>query len=85
MDLHPGVQRDIAAYTTGAGIKARRGDRFLGSDRSLGDEMRRCICGLCVSSDCPLQSQCTVFAEEGIKLVERKQTEIYRPVCISKN
>ena len=85
MDLHPGAQRDIAAYTTGAAIKARRGDLFLGSARRLGDEMRKCICGLCVSSDGPSQSQCTVFAEDGMKLVERKQTDICRPVCISKN
>ena len=85
MDLPSAIQRDIASYTPGAGVKARKGDRFLGSGRSIGDEMRRCVCGLCVSNEGAPQSRCTMFSEGGMKLVERHQTELCKPVCISKS
>ena len=85
MDLDSGLQRDIASYTSGAGIKARRGDRFLGSGRTIGEEMWRCVCGLCVSNDGASQSRCTMFTEGGMKFVERRQTELCKPVCISKS
>ena len=85
MDIDSGLQRDIASYTSGAGIKARRGDRFLGSGRTIGEEMWRCVCGLCVSNDGASQSRCTMFTEGGMKLVERRQTELCKPVCISKS
>ena len=86
MDLPSAIQRDIASYTPGAGVKARRGDRFLGSGRSIVDEMRRCVCGLCVSSEegAP-QSRCTMFSEGGAKFVERQESELCKPVCISKS
>ena len=40
MDLPSGVQRHVGFYTPGDGVKARSGDRFLGSGRSIGDDMR---------------------------------------------
>ena len=85
MELPPEVQRHLAAYTSNAGIKARRGDRFLGRERTVGDEMRRCVCGLCVQTRGAPQTSCTLFAEGGARVVERQQTELCKPVCISRN
>ena len=86
MDLDSALQRHIGSYTYEAGINdARRGDHFLGSGRSIRNEMRKCVCGLCVSTDGASQSRCTMFTEGGMRLVERRQTELCKPVCISKS
>ena len=85
MDIPSSVQRHIGSYTPGAGVKTRKGDRFLGSGRTISDDMRRCVCGLCVSTEGASQSRCTMFMEGGMKLVERRQTELCKPVCISKS
>ena len=85
MDIPSSVQRHIGSYTPGAGVKTRKGDRFLGSGRNIGDDMRRCVCGLCVSNDGASQSRCTMFTEGGMRFVERRQTELCKPVCISKS
>ena len=85
MDIPSSVQRHIGSYTPGAGVKTRKGDRFLGSGRNIGDDMRRCVCGLCVSTDGASQTRCTMFTDRGMKIVERQQTELCKPVCISKS
>ena len=85
MDIPSSVQRHIGSYTPGAGMKTRKGDVFLGSGRNIGDDMRRCVCGLCVSTDGASQTRCTMFTDRGMKIVERQQTELCKPVCISKS
>ena len=85
MDIPSSVQRHIGSYTPGAGLKTRKGDIFLGSGRNIGDDMRRCVCGLCVSTDGASQTRCTMFTDRGMKIVERQQTELCKPVCISKS
>ena len=85
MDIPSSVQRHIGSYTSGAGVKTRKGDRFLGTGRNIGDDMRRCVCGLCISTDGASQTRCTMFTERGMKIVERQQTELCKPVCISKS
>ena len=87
-DLPKRIQKDIASYTMGAGIRAHKGDRFLGSGRGgIGDEMRRCVCGLCVSTGSQPQTTCTLFEDDvnGARVVQRRQTELCKPVCISKS
>ena len=87
-DLPTGIQKDIASYTMGAGIRARKRDCFLGSGRGgIGDEMRRCVCGLCVSTDNQPQTTCTLFEDDvnGTRVVQRSQTELCKPVCLSKS
>ena len=70
MDLDSGLQRHIGSYTYEAGINdARRGDHFLGSGRTIRNEMRQCVCGLCVSTEGASQTRCTIFSEGGVKLV----------------
>ena len=85
MYIPSSVQRHIGSYTSGAGVKTRKGDRLLGSGRNIGDDMRRCVCDLCVSTDGASQTRCTMFTDRGMKIVERQQTELCKPVCISKS
>ena len=69
-------------------MQARKGDRFLGSGRgSISAEMRRCVCGLCVSTGNQPQTTCTLFEDDdsGARLVQRSQTELCKPVCVSKS
>ena len=85
MDLPSGVQRHVGSYTPAAGLKLRRGDWFLGNGRDIGDDMRRCVCGLCVSNDGTSQSRCAMFNDGETRIVERRQTELCKPVCISRS
>ena len=69
-------------------MQARKGDRFLGSGRgSISAEMRRCVCGLCVSTGNQPQTTCTLFedGDSGARVVQRSQTELCKPICISKS
>ena len=87
-NLPKSIQQHIASYTTEAGMQARKGDRFLGSGRgSISAEMRRCVCGLCVSTGNQPQTTCTLFEDDdsGARLVQRSQTELCKPVCVSKS
>ena len=50
--------------------------------------MRRCVvCGLCVSTGSQPQTTCTLFEDDvnGARVVQRRQTELCKPVCISKS
>ena len=77
------LQDHLGSFTRAAGLKVRAGDSFLGSSRSTAAKMKRCICGACVA-DQPAATTCTVFSGHGPAIVERKQTEICRTVCLSK-
>ena len=45
--------------------------------------MRQCVCGLCLRSAGSRSSQCTIFTEGGSALIERRQTELCKPICLS--
>ena len=79
------LQRQIATYTPEAGLQVRRGDRFLGKQRGITDEMRNCICGLCVSTNAQPHATCTLFDSDGARVVQRQQTELCRSVCLSRS
>ena len=85
MDLPAVLQRQIAMYTPEAGFKLQRGDRFLGSQRGINNEMRKCICGLCVSTNVQPHASCTLFDADGGVLVQRHQTELCKSICLSRN
>ena len=84
MHLSSNIQRKVAEYTSGAGHKVRRGDKFLGSGRAISEEMRHCVCGLCVSTGEKARKSCTLFDDDsqGVRVVERHQTQVCKPVCI---
>ena len=79
------LQRQIATYTPEAGLQVRRGDRFLGKQRGITDEMRNCICGLCVSTNAQPHTSCTLFDSDGATVVQRHQTELCKSVCLSRS
>ena len=83
--LNSVLQRQIATYTPEAGLKLQRGDRFLGKQRGITDEMRNCICGLCVSTNAQPHATCTLFDSDGARVVQRQQTELCRSVCLSRS
>ena len=72
-------------YTPEAGLQVRRGDRFLGKQRGITDEMRNCICGLCVSTGAQTQTSCTLFDTDDGRVVRRQQTELCRSFCLARN
>ena len=84
-DLPSVLQRQIAMYTPEAGFKLHRGDRFLGMQRGITDEMRGCVCGLCVSTNAQPHASCTLFDADGATVVQRRQTEMCKSVCLSRN
>ena len=86
MDRIPiNVQHHIASFAPEGGEKARRGDRFLGRERDIRDEQKKCVCGICVRTRNMPREKCTVFREDGVTLVKRKQTELCKPVCMSRS
>jgi hypothetical protein len=85
MDLSHDTQKQIATFTPEAGLKhVRKGDKFLGSYRTIGDDLNQCVCGLCFRTQNQPSTECTLFTDGGTKLVQRQQTELCRPLCISK-
>ena len=84
MDLPSVLQRQIAMYTPEAGLKLRRGDRFLGN-REITHQIRNCICGLCVSTGAQTQTSCTLFDTDDGRVVRRQQTELCRSFCLARN
>ena len=85
MDLPSVLQRQIAMYTPEGGLKLQRGDRFLGNQRGLHNEMRNCVCGLCVSTNVQPHASCTLFDADGGVVVRRHQTELCKSICLSRN
>ncbi len=79
------AQRHIAGFATEAGEQVRSGGRFLGRERGLRDEQHKCVCGICVRTRNQPREKCTLFREDGVALVERQQTELCRPVCMSRS
>ena len=82
--LPTGVQRNIATFTTAAGVKARAGDKLFGDRRGIADEMQQCVCGLCVRTQNAPRTTCTLQTDEGMRVVERTQTELCKTVCLSR-
>ena len=86
MDRIPvNVQRHIAGFATEAGEQVRSGGRFLGRERDIRDEQHKCVCGICVRTRNQPREKCTLFREDGVALVQRQQTELCRPVCMSRS
>ena len=85
-DLPGEVQRHVATFALEGGSReVRNGDRFLGSDRNVLHEQRRCKCGLCVSTDGPSTSSSCILVDGGLRAVRReKTTEICLVVCQSR-
>ena len=85
-DLPGEVQRRVATFALEGGSReVRNGDRFLGSDRKVFHEQRRCKCGLCVSTDGPSTSSSCILVDGGLRAVRReKTTEICLVVCHSR-
>ena len=86
MDRIPvNVQRRIAGFATEAGEQVRSGGRFLGRERDLRDEQNKCVCGICVRTRNIPRETCTLFRDGDVTLVQRQQTELCRPVCMSRS
>ena len=79
------VQRRMAGFGPEGGEKVRRGDRFLGRDRDIRDDQNKCVCGICVRTRNIPREKCTLFRDGDLPLVKRKQTEICKPVCMSRS
>ena len=43
------------------------------------------MCGICVRTRNQPREKCTLFREDGVALVARQQTELCRPVCMSRS
>ena len=43
------------------------------------------MCGICVRTRNQPREKCTLFREDGVALVPRQQTELCRPVCMSRS
>ena len=85
MDRIPvSVQRRMAGFGPEGGEKIRRGDRFLGRDRDIREEQNICLCGICVRTRNIPREKCTLFRDGDVTLVQRQQTELCRPVCMSR-
>ena len=86
MDRVPvNVQHHIATFAPEAGEKVRSGLKFLGRERDIRDDQKKCVCGICVRTRNMPREKCTVFREDGVTLVKRKQTELCKPVCMSRS
>ena len=86
MDKVPyNVQRHMATYTAEASEKARSGQRFLGKQRDISEQQNRCLCGICARTRNTPREQCTLFRDGDVALVQRQQTELCKPVCISRS
>ena len=86
MDRIPvNVQRHIAGFATEVGVQVRSGGRFLGRERDLPDEQKKCVCGICVRTRNQPREKCTLFRDGDVTLVQRQQTELCRPVCMSRS
>ena len=85
MSLPFGVQRNVATFSTAGAIKARTGDKLFGNRRGITDEMQQCVCGVCVRTQTTPRTTCTLQADEGMRVVERTQTELCKTVCVSKS
>ena len=86
MDRIPvNVQRHIAGFTKEAGAQVRSGGRFLGGERDLREEQNKCVCGICVRTRNVPREKCTLFRDGDVTLVERQQTELCKPVCMSRS
>ena len=86
MDRVPvNVQHHIATFAPEAGEKVRSGFKFLGRERDIRDDQKKCVCGICVRTRNMPREKCTVFREDGVTLVKRKQTELCKPVCMSRS
>ena len=83
--LSRNVQHHIATFAPEVGEKVRRGNRFLGRERDIRDEQNKCVCGICVRTRNQPRERCTLFREDGVALVQRQQTELCRPVCMSRS
>ena len=83
--LSRNVQHHIATFAPEVGEKVRRGNRFLGRERDIRDEQNKCVCGICVRTRNQPREKCTLFREDGVALVARQQTELCRPVCMSRS
>ena len=46
--------------------------------------MRRCVCGLCAQTHGAPRTSCTLLTDGELRVVERHQTELCKPICISK-
>ena len=85
MSLSAGVQKNIATFTTAGAIKARTGDKLFGNHRGIADEMQQCVCGVCVRTQNTPRTTCMLQADEGMRVVERTQTELCKTVRVSKS
>ena len=86
MDRIPvNVQRHIAGFTKEAGAQVRSGGRFLGGERDLREEQNKCVCGICVRTRNVPREKCTLFRDGDVTLVERQQTDLCKPVCMSRS
>ena len=79
------VQRRMAGFGPEGGEAVRRGDRFLGRDRDIREEQNNCLCGICVRTRNIPREKCTLFRDGDLKLVQRQQTELCKPVCMSRS
>ena len=83
--LSRNVQHHIGTFAPEVGQKVRRGNRFLGRERDIRDDQNKCVCGICVRTRNQPRERCTLFREDGVALVQRQQTELCRPVCMSRS
>ena len=83
--LSRSVQHHLATFATEGGQKVRRGNRFLGRERDIRDEQHKCVCGICVRTRNIPREKCTLFRDGDFTLVQRQQTELCRPVCMSRS
>ena len=86
MDTVPiNVQRHIASFAAEGGAQVRSGGRFLGSHRDLREEQDKCLCGICVRTRNLPRGNCTLFRDGDVTLVARQQTDLCKPVCLSRS
>ena len=83
--LSRNVQHHIATFAPEVGERVRRGNRFLGRERDIRDEQNKCVCGICVRTRNIPREKCTLFRDGDVTLVQRQQTELCRPVCMSRS
>ena len=58
---------------------------MLGSERGeIAAEQRRCVCGICVTSEAPSSATCTLLSDGRSSVVRRRTTELCLPICISR-
>ena len=86
MDRAPfNVQHKIATFAPEGREIVRSGFRFLGRERGVREEQNKCVCGICVRTRNLPRESCTLFRDGDVTLVERQQTELCRPVCMSRS